>query len=153
MTALCIRLSREVALVLPFFILFFLVLYGVVTIFTWQEKRKRRRGPKILLIPRGVTELNWVLADFYRLLAYAAPEAEWWVMQPEEEAQKKAVLLAERRWGYHILQQEEGHFDIILPLVAGETSQRLQGQLIFELKLWQEANEKLRAGKIIHIGE
>jgi len=139
--------------VLPFFILFFLVLYGVVTIFTWQEKRKKQQGPKILLIPRGVADLNWVLADFHRLLAYAAPEAEWWIMEPLDEKQKKVVILAERRWGYHILQEEEEHFDIILPLAAGETSQKLQGQLIFELKLWQEANEGQRAGKVIHIRE
>lgn len=139
--------------VLPFFILFFLLLYIAATLITWWEKRKKRHGPKILLTLRGNMDLPWLLADFHRLLAFSAPEADWWVLQPEDKTLQKVLYLGERQWGYHILEKFSNDFDIVLPLTNGKTSQILQGELLMALEKWTWEKNQRPAGNIVQARE
>ena len=94
-------------------------------IIAWQEKRSHKKGPKVLLIPRGNPDLIWLLGDAARFLAFAAPESLWYVELPQEEPFSKAAAAAAKRYGYRI-SKEAQRFDVVLSLTPGMTSQQMQ---------------------------
>ena len=98
-------------------------------------------------------DLPWLLADFHRLLAFSAPEADWWVLQPEDVTLQKVLRLGVRQWGYHILEGPVNGFDIVLPLTNGKTSQMLQGELLAALEKWAWEKKQRPAGNIVQARE
>ncbi len=117
---------------LPLFMLFLLVLYLAVTVIAWQEKRSHKKGPKVLLIPRGNPDLIWLLGDAARFLAFAAPESSWYVELPQEEPFGRAAAAAAKHYGYRI-SKEAQRFDVVVSLPPGMTSQQMQSCLSRQL--------------------